>query len=230
MKKTLFIISVLGAAAGAAAWARKDYRAWRALGPGGLPSDWKGWLKMTQLRMQMDNPLKPRALQKVVSETSTGASLKHLPVRNGPRPKVAPHPVPHRQLEQKIDESMRARLQGVFDQAQRNSEEKVFYRNSYFEKHTPALTLRTIRPDQGDACKSCGEIAHIHPSDGSMHMILSPADASLVLEKGWGETHGLAGKALGLPASYMLIYAPRDEDDLKVVSQILGASLDYMTG
>ncbi len=229
MKNKLFILSVLGAAAGAVIWAKKDYKAWRDLGPGGLPSDWKGWLRMTQLRMQMDNPLKPRALYKVVSEMPQETTLGNLPERDGPRPKVAPHPVPHRQLEQKIAENMRGRLQSVFDEAQRDREDNVFYRNSYFEKHTPALTLKAIRPDQSDACKSCGEIAHIHPSDGSMHMILSPTDASLVLKKGWGETHGLAGKALGLPASYMLIYAPRDEEDLKVISQILDASLNYMT-
>ena len=38
------------------------------------------------------------------------------------------------------------------------------------------------------------EIGHMHPTDGSMHMILSPSDAKVVIESGWGELHGLAGQ------------------------------------
>jgi hypothetical protein len=30
------------------------------------------------------------------------------------------------------------------------------------------------------------EIAHVHPTDNSLHMLLSPADARAVVEAGWG--------------------------------------------
>jgi hypothetical protein len=30
------------------------------------------------------------------------------------------------------------------------------------------------------------EIAHVHPEDNSLHMLLSPADARAVVEAGWG--------------------------------------------
>lgn len=229
MKAGIIFLSVLIAAVAAILWAKKDYKSWRDLGPGGLPSNWKGWLRMTQWRLKMDNPLASQKLQQACDGTHTKAFLATLPVREGRRPKVAPHPVPHRQLDQKITAPLKGALQNVFDQIQNDKQQKIFYRNSHFEKHTPALTLKLIRPDQSDACSSCGEIAHIHPSDGSMHMILSPPDAMLVLQKGWGESHGLAGKALGLPASYMLIYAPRNERDLEVIEAILAASVNYMT-
>lgn len=37
-----------------------------------------------------------------------------------------------------------------------------------------------------------GEVCHSHPSDGSLHLVLHPADVRAVLEKGWGERHPLA--------------------------------------
>lgn len=39
------------------------------------------------------------------------------------------------------------------------------------------------------------ELAHIHLSEGSLHLILSPQDARKVIGSGWGERHRLAGMA-----------------------------------
>ena len=49
--------AIAEAVAGLLAWAVADYRKWRALGPGGLPSTWRGWLTTTRLRLQMRDPL-----------------------------------------------------------------------------------------------------------------------------------------------------------------------------
>lgn len=37
------------------------------------------------------------------------------------------------------------------------------------------------------------ELTHLHMTEGSMHVILSPQDARQVIKQGWGELHSLAG-------------------------------------
>ena len=99
------------------------------------------------------------------------------------------------------------------------------YALSHFEKRHPAIRrtggASSLEPP------SFGEIAHIHPSDHSMHMILSPRDAVAVITAGWGERHRLAGTALDLPVNYVMVYAPRGEDDLTVIGQLLEAAGRY---
>jgi len=73
---------------------------------------------------------------------------------------------------------------------------------------------------------SHAEIGHIHPTDGSMHIILSPGDTKEVITKGWGELHGLAGQDRAAK-TYMMIYSPRDEMELEVTKKILLAAIKY---
>jgi hypothetical protein len=72
-----------------------------------------------------------------------------------------------------------------------------------------------------------GEVARIHPFDGSMHMVCSPADAASVIEAGWGERHSPAGRGK-LPATYLMIYAPRSSAEATVIAQLLAASIGYV--
>jgi hypothetical protein len=74
-----------------------------------------------------------------------------------------------------------------------------------------------------------GEIGHVHfEAEGSSHVKLSLADAKEVSEKGWGERHGLSGKML--PWGYVMIYAPRDEEEVKIMSKFFRASIAFMSG
>ena len=100
---------------------------------------------------------------------------------------------------------------------------------SHFEKHTLAVTARPECCVNAVAQAACGEAGHVHPSDGSMHMILSPSDACVVIERGWGELHGLAGHAFDLPSTYTLIYAPRDDAEAVTIMRILDAAIAFMT-
>ena len=61
-----------------------------------------------------------------------------------------------------------------------------------------------------------------------MHLHLRPEDARVVIARGWGELHGLSGKA-DLPASYAMIYAPRDHQELNVIEAILAATIEWAT-
>ena len=103
--------------------------------------------------------------------------------------------------------------------------EHVQYALSHFEKRHPAITLKSAEAAVG--ANSHGEIAHIHPSDNSMHMVLSPCDALAAIEMGWAERHGLAGVAVGLPQTYVMVYSPRNQRDLTVVEELLEAAIAY---
>jgi Family of unknown function (DUF5519) len=68
------------------------------------------------------------------------------------------------------------------------------------------------------------EFAHLHPShDGSLHMTIPPDLVDKVIANRWAELHPLAGKH-GLPANIVMVYGPRDEEELAVVADLLRAS------
>jgi hypothetical protein len=107
--------------------------------------------------------------------------------------------------------------------------EKLTVATSVAERHGPALFLSQLtEPPHVAAVKSKKEIAHMHASDGSLHMSLSPKDAKLVLERGWGQRHGLSGRVLY--AGFVMVYAPRDEGEAKVVEGLLRGSVRFMVG
>ena len=217
---------VLGTATLAAVAAR-DYKAWYALGAGGVPHNPRGWLLTTGLRTLKREPLSPKVYQRSIGEPADRSGLADLPRREGDRPKVAPYPIPHRQLDQPGDPAARDRVRDGFDEAV-HADTSVFWHLSGFEKHTNAVTVVPHLLTHATARQTHGELAHIHPGDGSMHMIFSPSDAATVLETGWGERHPLAGR-LRLPLTYLLIYAPRTQQDADATLMLLNASLAYMT-
>ena len=226
---SLSTLAIAAAGSGAVAWAIGDYRAWRALGPGGLPSTWRGWLETTRLRTIKRNPLALDALKAAKDAAGDIATLADLPSRHGARPRVGPHPVPHRQLTDHAPPDLRASLAEAFAQRVRADANRLELVRSHFEKHTLAVTARPECCVHAVAQAACGEAGHVHPSDGSMHMILSPSDACVVIERGWGELHGLAGHAFDLPSTYTLIYAPRDDAEAVTIMRILDAAIAFMT-
>jgi phospholipase/carboxylesterase len=76
-------------------------------------------------------------------------------------------------------------------------------------------------PDE--AFQAGREFAHLHPPhDGSLHMTLPESLARLVGERGWGEPHPLSGTPL--------VFGPRDEAELEVVTALLRASYEFARG
>lgn len=100
-------------------------------------------------------------------------------------------------------------------------------KTSILERGGPALYLNPEVQKHPGAFGTRNEIAHLHESDGgSMHVSMSPKDAKLVIEKGWGERFGLSGTFL--PITYTMVYAPRDEEEMKVVERIVRAGVKFM--
>jgi phospholipase/carboxylesterase len=74
------------------------------------------------------------------------------------------------------------------------------------------------------------EFAHVHPPyDGSMHMMLPPETVDQVLARGWGEPHPMARRGL-IPPTAVMVYAPRDADEVETVLQVIGASYRFARG
>jgi hypothetical protein len=68
------------------------------------------------------------------------------------------------------------------------------------------------------------EFAHLHPpTDGSLHMTLPPDIVETVTQNGWAELHPLAGR-YGLPPNIVMVYGPRNEDELALVAALMRAS------
>jgi hypothetical protein len=224
----LTLIACLSAVAAAALWSIKDFARWKSLGPGGLPHSPAGWLAMSFLRLLKRDGRDSRRLASAVKPGSS-SYLGNIVRRQGVRPIVAPQPIPQRQLNDTISSQDLARLQNLFEEEVESNQDVIHFAQSFFEKHHDAITMRHPECGHVYALISQGEIAHIHPSDGSMHMMLSPCDAKAVLENEWGELHSLAGLFNRLPVSYTFVYAPRSEADLEAVQQMLSASVAFMT-
>ena len=122
---------------------------------------------------------------------------------------------------------MTQRIVATFDDLVNRRPDLLRYELSFFEKRNQAVFLRDPAAGHADAKASHGEIAHVHPSDGSMHMIFGAGDARAVIEPGWGECHPLAGRR-NLPDSYILVYPLRDANEMEMTRQLLEAAVSHM--
>ncbi|KIY01043.1 uncharacterized protein Z520_03709 [Fonsecaea multimorphosa CBS 102226] len=225
-------------------WCIRDYHAFLALGPGGVPYNLGGWAFVTMIRLFA---LSKRGATQVSDYPIDGAheDIKSLPNRKGERAAVGGI-IPHRQLSQYPPDEMKPYITNLFKNIVVQNSDLLEERLSLYEKHNPALFLReevlankdpaAPRPPQ-TAYTSRGECGHVHP-DYSLHLYLSPADARLVIEKGWAERHRLAKPKTAnfnfekafVASTYLMIYGPRDTDEVEVVRKILQNSIRFMSG
>ena len=207
--------------------AYKDYQTWVALGIGGIPHTFDGYVAVKQLGKQMKDPLDVGRITADIGKKGDIKTLNNLPKRKGIKPAIAPFAVPHGQMDQHNDTIVRALQNKAFDAMVANTNYNLCYKLSYLEKNSPGIFLKdSAAGNQTIVAVSHAEVGHIHPSDGSMHIILSPSDTKEVIEKGWGELHGLAGQGRAAK-TYMMIYAPRNEPELTITKQILEAAVKY---
>ncbi|MEM8489388.1 MAG: hypothetical protein AAF756_01070 [Pseudomonadota bacterium] len=150
---------------------------------------------------------------------STTLELTH---RDGPRPATT-HSLPHSQLNQHGPDDIVQRLHdwafALPDVENRDSLISV--------PGSRALVLRDGVECNQQAFMIGREFAHIHPhpDNGSMHLVLPSEDALEVTAKGWGEDHYLV-TAGQLGKGLVLIFSPRNDDELEVVQVILNRSYE----
>jgi hypothetical protein len=67
----------------------------------------------------------------------------------------------------------------------------------------------------------------LHPgADHSLHAMLPPDLAEEAVRTGWAEQHSVARRGL-IPANAVMLFAPRDDAQLDVVTALIGASYSY---
>jgi hypothetical protein len=71
------------------------------------------------------------------------------------------------------------------------------------------------------------EFAHLHPpDDGSLHMVMPTEYVKSVLSAGWGALHPVALAGI-IPLNTIMVFGPRDDDELEVVWRLLVTSHEY---
>ncbi|PYH44357.1 uncharacterized protein BP01DRAFT_298604, partial [Aspergillus saccharolyticus JOP 1030-1] len=237
---------------------RKDYHAFLALGPGGTPSTPAGYLRICILRLFiLRNPFLAPSISPCVQPQQGLLAPSHLPPRPGPRPTVIGI-APQRQTTQKSDAEMYETLSKEIHRLVAQHPDTLYTGTSCFEKYSTGMfcagngsDATTISPTRKSTTQynsnshqqeqlrlrlTCnGEVCHAHPSDGSLHLTLHPADVKLVLERGWGQRHPLARDSWWwwlrlVPPGFVMVYAPRDAEELECVLEIIRAAAWWVSG
>lgn len=148
-----------------------------------------------------------------------------LPVRRGQRPLVS-WTIPQQQLSDNAPAALQEQLLSVI-----GSLPGVTVGPSRISvPGARALTLDDAVAG-GDAflVPSVREFAHLHPAtDGSLHLVLPPDQAADLVAKGHGRMHPWAGTRLAV--GFVMVFGPRDDDEMTMVSQIVEASYAFATG
>ncbi|KAJ4397589.1 hypothetical protein N0V93_001821 [Gnomoniopsis smithogilvyi] len=233
------IVTALGLSIPALSYAVSSYRGYLALGRGGVPYNVFGWalqglLQILATRDTRDpSPFtKPKNRRSTEPHGSKTFFDRPIPERGGDRPTVPGYVAPQRQTTQRpsdvevMTKRMRAYLDGLLIH---NTGILVLKPSKLEGVGTPAVFLDTSSGTTelpGFMRGLKGETAHVHP-ECSSHITLSMADAEEVVRKGWAERHRLSGVG-PLPWSYVLIYAPRDDEEFEVWKGIMKAGLRFV--
>ena len=147
-----------------------------------------------------------------------------LPARTGPRPTTTPTN-PHTQLDQQpsdptISDRLAERLFALAGVQERESAISV--------PGARALWLDdSLSGGPPEAFLIGREFAHMHPgADHSLHAMLPPDLAEEAVLTGWAEQHPVARRGL-IPANAVMLYAPRDDAELDVVTRLIEASFEF---
>lgn len=149
---------------------RRDYLNFIALGPGGTPSTFAGYLRISYLRLfTLKDPLVPPLCTR--KEYPAQGYLLHLPKRPHPRPTVAGI-APHRQLNQKPPRYIDQKLRDALVSLVKAHPTLLRIGKSCFEKHGLGLFL--------SLCPTCpdSECHKVLEHKGTTHMNQTCADTA----------------------------------------------------
>jgi hypothetical protein len=74
------------------------------------------------------------------------------------------------------------------------------------------------------------EFCHIHPTpQGSVHLTLPAPFRQLIVQLGWAEPHPMV-RAGCVTDSLVMVYAPRNDEELTVILDLIGVSRDFAAG
>lgn len=148
-----------------------------------------------------------------------------LPQRGGPKPDTTSH-IPHSQLNQHGPDEIVDKLhEWCFSLPSVNNEH-----SGISVPGARALVLHSGCDCNQEAFMIGREFAHIHPhpDSGSMHVKVTAEDARDIIACGWGEDHFLV-TLRQYPPGLIMVFSPRDDDELEVVKKIVLRSYEFAT-
>ncbi|MEM7340793.1 MAG: luciferase family protein [Actinomycetota bacterium] len=147
-------------------------------------------------------------------------SLDEMPTRPGPRPSTTPTN-PHTQLDQIAPADLQYEV-AEFMFALPCVDEVP---SQISVPGARAMWLQdSCAAGPSDAFMIGREFCHIHPTDdGSLHLNLPPDVCEAAIAKGWAENHPMAARGI-IPTTVVMVYGPRDRDELEIVTQLVAAS------
>jgi phospholipase/carboxylesterase len=151
--------------------------------------------------------------------------MLHLPKRRTGPPQTS-RTLPHRQLDQWPPPEIQRRLLdeclALPDVRPRQSRMAPPGTAALFLPDDLARGVREAYIDQHEFC-------HLHPPpEGTIHLTLPQPVHRQVVELGWGEPHPMAGS--GLSPNLVLIYGPRDVEELEIVLGLVVICRSFATG
>lgn len=239
-----FLSTATALVLGTALLAYRDYRSYVALGPHGLPANFWGWRQ--QLRMgfiaRKDTTVPaPYHLDKFADTYDRTSFLPQshntgLSWRTGNKaPHVPGFTAPQRQTTDVASAATKKAMHAHMDALVAANPGVLLSTLSKFEGPVPAVAVKPVHENNeshgggggGKAIQATrGEMCHIHPPDGSTHLLLALADQRTVIELGWGARHRLSGTRI-LPWNYTFVYAPRNDEELEVWKKIVNAAAKF---
>lgn len=150
-----------------------------------------------------------------ISADEIRTALADAPARTGPQPET-PSDIPHQQHNQNAPVDMQEALKAAMDDLEgvRLEPTPFSFTGSMGWRLAENLALGTA----GAFIRESREFGHQHvPEDGSMHLLLPNESATIALDKGWGVIHPLTESISDENSEYVMIYGPRDEDELQTV-------------
>ncbi|MCP2342792.1 luciferase domain-containing protein [Actinomadura rupiterrae] len=146
-------------------------------------------------------------------------NLEAPPRRTGTRPATTGREIPHDQLDQFSPPEIRAALV-----AEAEALPGVFTGPSQVSEPS-SLALRLHRPDgpwEAFLHPSRDEFGHIHRA-GFLHLTVPLPLVPALIENGWAERHPISLRP-EWPDTIVMLYAPRDQDELAVATAVLRAA------
>ncbi|KAK3710081.1 hypothetical protein LTR37_010512 [Vermiconidia calcicola] len=208
-----------------------DFKAFVDLGPGGTPSTWHGFKRVTLLAWFG----RINVIKAPIHRSGQGFLLQTLPLRLGERPTVGGI-APQRQIDQRNTGNVYGYLLKNLHRFATENKSHLRTGTSFLEKKGKAIFAHCDCVDDPLFRTFGCEIMHPHPIDGSLHVMLHPDDIATVIAAGWGERHPIARanawwlwwfftfeERPPVPESLCFIYAPRTHIEVDTVMHIVEA-------
>ncbi|KAJ9608370.1 hypothetical protein H2200_007358 [Cladophialophora chaetospira] len=240
---TLLYIALILAFSSIIYWCVQDYHFFLSLGRGGPQYNLIGWFKVHIIVRPFTLAQEDLTLTDDYPYDGARKEILSLPIRQGERPLIRGI-APQRQFTQRPGPGMQKRILDLFSSFVEANPQLLEQRLSCAEKCSLALfahPLLMAKPERLPEIAPIfkGELGHVH-GESSLHLYFSPADARVIIEKGWAGRHRISRtqpwwyggikNMWGIGNSFLIVYAPRSEEELDVLKTLITASAMWMTG